>query len=69
MLRRKIPLVGSVTSLLLVLAPAGGAQPMPPTCEQPAYGLLHAQLARAGLIGSEHVPGLHHRGLSPCVRA
>lgn len=70
MLRRKnIVLVGTVACLALGLAPGGGAQVLPPTCEQPAYGLLHAELAKAGVIGHEHVPGRDHRGFSGCVAA
>lgn len=68
MLRRKIALVGCLASLALVVAPAGAAQELPPTCLQPAFGLLHAELAQAGVVGSEHVPGLHHLGFAPCVR-
>jgi hypothetical protein len=67
MLRRRIALAGSVVCLAFVLVPGGGAQELPPTCEQPEYGLLHAELAAAGMIGSEHVRGLHHRGFSGCV--
>ena len=67
MLRRKIALAGSFVCLALVFVPGGAAQELPPTCAQPEYGLLHAALARAGVVGQAHVPGLHHRGFSGCV--
>ena len=35
MLRRKIPLAATGASMVLLNAPSAGAQPLPPTCEQP----------------------------------
>ena len=67
MLRRKIALAWSRACKTLLVAPGTRVQELPPACDQPDYGRLHAEPARAHMVGSEHVPDLADRGFSACV--
>ena len=67
MLRHKIVIATAISSLVLVFAPVANAQDIP--CEQPAFGLFHAEAAKSGVLGSGgHIPGQEHLGFSSCIR-